>query len=246
MVIKFFYSHNIVNLKRNKNPSINYQNKGEYEQCSFSGYEFKLNSLKKKANKCYFAGYASVFSHVDRQNDVILPGAFAASIKKKKQYILLWQHNHSEPIGKITHIHEDAHGLYIKGELILEIRKAMDVYYMLKNDILNSFSIGYNVIDWSFDHSPESHEEVRIIKNLQLWEISLVTFPANTYARLTNFDGVNHIDSINLKPEDQHINNVEELHKYVFDQDESAIDNILTQEQIASQLEDTLKILKSI
>jgi HK97 family phage prohead protease len=146
-------------------------------------YEFKLSNLEKKSNKCNFSGYASLFDVVDSCNDVITPEAFD-SVKNKK-YVLLWQHNASEPIGKIISIVKDEKGLYVTGELCLGIQKANDVYHMLKEEIIDSMSIGYTAEDYEHKQHHDGRV-IRLIKSIKLWEISLVTFPANEGAKITN------------------------------------------------------------
>ena len=145
-------------------------------------YEFKLSNLEKKSNKCNFSGYATLFDIVDCYNDIISPEAFD-SVKGK--YVLLWQHNHSEPIGKITSITKDDKGLYVTGELCLGIQKASDVYHMLKEDIIDSMSIGYTANDYEYIKHSDGRM-IRMIRSIKLWEISLVTFPAYEGAKITN------------------------------------------------------------
>jgi HK97 family phage prohead protease len=185
--------------------------KNIYQNYDFGGYEFKLNSIQKKLNKCFFSGYASIFNVVDRQNDIILPGAFKKTILETKKIILLWQHDHSQPIGKITNLNEDENGLQISGELILDISKANDIYHMLKHGILESFSIGYTPIKFSYKSDNNLESEVRVIKELKLWEISLVTFPANNFAKIGNLRHPESFDS-------DESYDYEQLYNYVFNE----------------------------
>ncbi|KJV69369.1 HK97 family phage prohead protease [Candidatus Neoehrlichia procyonis] len=129
-----------------------------------------------------FSGYASVFNTIDCQNDIIKPGAFSDTIKTGKKIMFLWQHNKNEPIGKIISMIEDTFGLYITVKLILEIKKAKEAYLMIKKGIINSLSIGYQVVNYYID----KNSDLRIIKKIDLWEISLVTFPSNIHAQITN------------------------------------------------------------
>ncbi|QXK92319.1 HK97 family phage prohead protease [Neoehrlichia mikurensis] len=129
-----------------------------------------------------FSGYASVFNVIDRQNDIIKPGAFSDTIKTCKKVMFLWQHNKNKPIGKIINMIEDNFGLYITVKLILEIKKAEEVYLMIKKGVINSLSIGYQIIDYYID----KNSGARVIEKLDLWEVSLVTFPSNTQAQITN------------------------------------------------------------
>lgn len=129
-----------------------------------------------------FAGYASVFDVVDTQRDLIEYGAFAKTIKGRTQEIrLLWQHNPAEPIGYFTTIFEDGRGLYVEGRLLLDIARAREAYSLLKVSAIGGLSIGYTPRDFVID--PDTG--VRRLNRVDLWEISLVTFPANSSANVT-------------------------------------------------------------
>ena len=128
-----------------------------------------------------FSGYASVFNVVDKQNHIILPGAFSSAVKNFHKVKLLWQHNSAEPIGNITSMVENNIGLYITANLLLDLQKGKEAYLMIKNGIINALSIGYTVIDDYID----VRTGIRILKKISLWEISLVTFPANTHSKIT-------------------------------------------------------------
>lgn len=129
-----------------------------------------------------FAGYASVFDIVDSQSDIIQHGAFSRSITGRKNDIkLLWQHALHEPIGVIEELHEDKHGLYIKGRLLMDVAKAREAYSLLKEGVVKGLSIGYSPKRYRID----SASGVRHISDVDLWEVSLVTFPANDAAQIT-------------------------------------------------------------
>ena len=138
--------------------------------------------LKRLSEDGRFAGYASVFDVVDSQRDVVLPGAFAQSLAERGgQVKLLWQHAMGEPIGYFTHMFEDAHGLYVEGQLMLELEKGREAYALLKQGVVKGLSIGYSPVHYSYD--PDSG--VRKLSEVALWEVSLVTFPANEAAQVT-------------------------------------------------------------
>lgn len=138
-----------------------------------------------------FTGYASVFNVIDEQNDSIQSGAFKKCISKPSKIKLLWQHNTSEPIGIIEELNEDAHGLYIKARLLLDLPKARETYSLIKNEAISGLSIGYRIDDFNYDL-----KGVRYIKRLTLLEISVVTFPANTEATITNVKGYNDFKNL--------------------------------------------------
>lgn len=141
--------------------------------------ELNLKSLSEEGR---FAGYASVFGIVDNQKDVILPGAFAKSLAGRESRVkLLWQHQMDEPIGVIERIFEDAKGLYVEGRLLLNVARAREAYDLVRSGALEGMSIGYKPVDYDFD----SETGVRRIKEVALYEISLVTFPANAAANIT-------------------------------------------------------------
>jgi uncharacterized protein len=138
--------------------------------------------LKQLDASGIFAGYASVFDVVDSQHDVIERGAFAQSIKGRAQDIkLLWQHALDEPIGIIEELREDKHGLYVKGRLLMDVAKAREAYSLIKSGVVKGLSIGYSPKRYRINNTTG----VRHIAEVALWEISLVTFPANDAAQIT-------------------------------------------------------------
>lgn len=118
--------------------------------------------------------YVSVFNNVDAYGDVIEQGAFAKSLKKKLPKGV-WMHNWDEPIAKTLEAREDPHGLYIKGQLILEVEKAREAYALMKNGVIDEFSIGFYINDQEYDEV----NNVRRIKEITLIEWSPVLAGAN-------------------------------------------------------------------
>lgn len=140
---------------------------------------FEIKSLKADGT---FEGYASVFNNVDSQRDRVHKGAFASSIKAGNKAVpLLWQHEWEKPIGVITSLFEDARGLYMKAKLLLEVQQAREAYALLKEGVVRGLSIGYSVK--RSRRNPDTG--VRELLDLNLWEISLVTMPANEAANVT-------------------------------------------------------------
>ncbi len=134
-----------------------------------------------------FEGYASVFNVTDKVNDKMVRGAFKASLtefnKKDDLPLMLWQHNTAAPIGRWLDMYEDEHGLFVKGQLFVdELPAAKDAYKLLKEKLVTGLSIGYRVVDSFKEHK----DDVRVLTAVDLQEISLVTFPANEYARVSD------------------------------------------------------------
>ena len=136
-----------------------------------------------------FEGYASVFNNTDLGNDVIKNGAFLKSIKKRgpKNVKLLYQHKSDMPIGVYDSIKEDSHGLYVKGRLALKTTAGRDAYELLKMGALDGLSIGFRANPDQVSYDKRSRK--RIIKEVDLMEISLVTFPMNPKAKIQSVKG---------------------------------------------------------
>jgi hypothetical protein len=132
-----------------------------------------------------FAGYASVFGKTDLQNEIVAPGAFARSLKSWRQQnrlpAMLWMHDPTLPIGLWVSVSEDASGLAVEGRLALRTQKGAEAYELLKLGALTGLSIGYRVISSRVD----AKKKARVLTDVDLFEISLVTFPANEAARVS-------------------------------------------------------------
>lgn len=142
--------------------------------------------LKNFQENGTFSGYGSVFNVIDQQGESISKGAFQKSLKSFHQNggrpKMLWQHDPKEPIGYWTKVVEDDHGLYVEGQLILELQKAQEAYHLMKAGVLNQLSIGFIPIRSHFDPA----KSCRVISEVDLVEISLVTFAANNSANITS------------------------------------------------------------
>lgn len=133
--------------------------------------------------KGIFEGYASVFGNEDAYGDIVHKGAFLESLSKRKPK-LLWQHKIDEPIGIYTEVREDEKGLFVKGSLETESDFGKRVYNLLKKGALDGLSIGYSVAEGGSEFDKE--KQIRNLKKVNLFEISLVTMPANDKATLIN------------------------------------------------------------
>lgn len=134
-----------------------------------------------------FKGYGSVFGNIDSYNEIVAPGAFAKSLALIKDggdpLPVLWQHDPDKPIGGYTTLSEDDHGLKVAGFLMKDdVALAREAYALMKARVVKGLSIGYYVRDDSYDEKTG----VRTLKELDLREISVVTFPANEAAQVSN------------------------------------------------------------
>ncbi|MCB1476641.1 MAG: HK97 family phage prohead protease [Rhodobiaceae bacterium] len=127
-------------------------------------------------------GYGSVFNNIDSYGEKVMPGAFAESLARHKRegtsVAMLWNHDTYQPIGIWDELSEDGKGLKAKGRFLLDIQRAREIYTLAKNKGIGGLSIGYREEDTDQDGP------VRLLKKLNLFEISPVTFPANRRARI--------------------------------------------------------------
>jgi len=151
-------------------------------------YDYQLET-KSIGEAGEFEGYASTFGNVDQGGDVVEPGAFIEGVVKAKKdrrnIPLLWQHDHTEPIGIWKDIAEDAKGLYVKGQLLIEHDPlARRAHGLLKAGALGGMSIGYRVPAGGAE-ADERRPGITRLKTIDLREISLVTMPMNLEARVS-------------------------------------------------------------
>jgi HK97 family phage prohead protease len=130
-----------------------------------------------------FEGYASIFGARDGIGDVVAPGAFAGSLRRRGTggVRMLYQHFAHEPIGVWDEIREDARGLYVRGHLVLEVERARDVAALLREGALGGLSIGFKTVRAAKDRA----SAMRRLIQIDLWEISVVTFPLLETAGVT-------------------------------------------------------------
>jgi len=131
-------------------------------------------------------GYASVFGLVDRAADKVLPGAFTKTLADWRARgglpPMLWQHDPASPIGVWTDLVEDHKGLKVSGRLALEISLAANARALANIGAVKGLSIGYEAVEWEIDRETG----VRLLKQVDLWEISLVTFPCLPEAQISS------------------------------------------------------------
>lgn len=146
--------------------------------------------LKQLGEEGAFSGFASTFGlPADSQGDIMAPGAFSASLaehaEKGTAPPMLWQHDPSVPIGRWTDIRQTDRGLAVDGRLTLEVQQAREARALLKDGALDGLSIGFRERESRPATEDEEAEGVRrVLTDVELIEISLVTMPANERARV--------------------------------------------------------------
>lgn len=143
--------------------------------------EQKSLSLEVKAvgDEGQIEGYGAVFGNRDSYGDIMVKGAFVETLKGRKPK-MLWQHNVFDPIGTWDEYTEDDRGLYMKGRIAIKSTKGRDAYELVKAGAIDGLSIGYVTKDYEMEGG------ARLLKEVDLFETSLVTMPANAAAMVTS------------------------------------------------------------
>ena len=150
-------------------------------------------NIKAEGDDFTIEGYASVFGTIDSDNDIVEKGAFLKTIQEMGGRIALcYQHSLYNPIGKITKLEEDNYGLKFEARIS---DAEPGIKQKIKEGILKEFSIGYSVIKYDTDNV-QNQRPINRLKELKLWEISLVTLAANQYATLQAMKSAFGIESI--------------------------------------------------
>jgi len=149
-------------------------------------FAFELKTINDDGT---FTGYGSVFGVKDSYDEIVAPGAFAETLAAQKTAgtmpALLWQHRSGEPIGIYTSMEEDSIGLKLTGQLALKTARGAEAYELLKMKAISGLSIGFITREDAYDRLTG----IRTLKKVDLWEVSLVTFPANEAARVQGVKG---------------------------------------------------------
>lgn len=149
------------------------------------GLELKFSggAAPRLSDGSVIEGYASLFGVADQGGDVVLPGAYAAGLKrlaeKGGRVRMLWQHDPAQPIGVWEEIREDERGLWVKGQLLTEVAQAREAASLVAAGAIDGLSIGYRTISAERDAKGR-----RALSEVELWEVSLVTFPMLPDARV--------------------------------------------------------------
>ncbi len=157
---------------------MNYQN--------FMGppYETKFCALEEAAvNGTQISGYASLFGARDQGGDMVQKGAYQKCLKALNGRVkMLWQHNPHQPIGVWDEVVEDDRGLRVKGRLLTDVQAAREAQVLLEAGAIDGLSIGYRT------KRSEKAGSGRLLHEIELWEVSLVTFPMLSEARVQPSD----------------------------------------------------------
>ena len=128
-------------------------------------------------------GYASLFGASDQGGDIVGKGAYARSLSAlsgaDRSVKMLWQHDPSQPIGVWDEVREDDKGLWVKGRLLDGIAKGREAAELIGAGAIDGLSIGYRTV-----RATKNDKGQRLLQELELWEVSLVTFPMLPSARV--------------------------------------------------------------
>ena len=143
----------------------------------------KFDAEQALENGVEISGYASVFGACDQGGDVVQSGAYGRSLealhKAGRRIKMLWQHDPSRPIGVWDEVREDEKGLFVKGRILADVQAGAEALALLKAGAIEGLSIGYRTI-----RAEKSQNGRRLLHELDLWEVSLVTFPMLPEARV--------------------------------------------------------------
>lgn len=157
----------------------------EIKQCTF------LLDTKAIKDDGYIKGYASVFDNVDLGGDIVAKGAFAKTIggRDPGDVKVLLQHNHLQPIGKAISLIEDNYGLLVEAKLTMGVKNAQEALALMKDGVINTLSIGYSVVKSEWDEE----DSIRTLKEVDLWEVSPVTWAMNPKAAILDAKQLNDV-----------------------------------------------------
>jgi HK97 family phage prohead protease len=128
-------------------------------------------------------GYASLFGQADQGGDVVVAGAYGTSLAKLaaagRRVKMLWQHDPGQPIGIWDEVREDAKGLWVKGRILTDVEKGREAGALLAAGAIDGLSIGYRTVK-----TEKNAKGQRLLQEVELWEVSLVTFPMLPEARV--------------------------------------------------------------
>ena len=167
-------------------------------------FPFEVKKTQEENNIFTFEGYASTFGNVDLGDDIIVRGAFSNSLSKNSQVPILWQHQMTEPVGISIELYEDDKGLFIKGNLPKEDTLVSGrIIPQMKVGSIREMSIGY------FTKVSDMEKGIRLLKEIELYEVSLVTKAMNPQATVSGFKSMESIRDIEQSLKDMGLSNSE-------------------------------------
>lgn len=136
--------------------------------------------IKEVTEEGTFEGWLSVYNEVDLGRDKVLPGAFTKTLSENNGLVpLLWYHDHKQPIGTLE-LEDKKEGLWVTGKFVLDVKQAQEAYSLVKAEVIRGLSIGYKAL------KKEMKEGIRHLKEVKLFEGSLVLFPMLPTAQVTD------------------------------------------------------------
>lgn len=137
-----------------------------------------------------FTGMASTFGNMDSYRDIVAQGAFSKTLSKGGRngtgIAMLWAHNSDQPLGVWRELEETKKGLKVTGQIAVETQLGHDKHVLMKMGAIKGLSIGFNSMVEEYDRT----KKIRVLKEVELWEISPVTFPANVKAQVTDVKAI--------------------------------------------------------
>jgi HK97 family phage prohead protease len=166
------------------------------KKIEYKTFEFKIGDVEERENEGVIEGYASTFGNIDLGLDVVDKGAFKKTIKDSKGRVpILADHSPYDQIGWNEEAKEDATGLWVRGALDLNVQKAKERYSLSKKALKLGAKMGLSIGYMTITAEPNrDNPRVRHLKELKLFEYSLVTFPMNTEAMVTAAKSIGAID----------------------------------------------------
>jgi len=168
-------------------------------------FPFEVKATAEENNIFTFEGYASTFNNIDHGDDVVIRGAFSNSLAKNSQVPILWQHQMSEVIGVSVQLYEDDKGLFIKGNLPKDDTLVSGrIIPQMKVGSIKEMSIGFFTKNYDM-----AKDGIRLLKEIDLFEVSLVTKAMNSRALVTGFKSFETLRDIEQTLKDNGFSNTE-------------------------------------
>ena len=157
---------------------------------NFHDFDFEVKAVRDTG---VFEGYGSCFNNIDGHGEIVATGAFTQSLQNHRQKgtmpAMLWQHQQDNPVGVFTAMAEDSKGLHVVGQLAMQTVKGAETFQFLKIRAVTGLSVGF----CTKAETRDKKTGTRIINEVDLHEVSIVTFPANSEARIQTVKSISTI-----------------------------------------------------